>query len=479
MANRTTRVGPRAGVSGVARDPVLVVDRLSKRYPGAPVVMFPPVVSMFQRDVFRKRRSSSDPAAARRPAPAYDVDDDLDDEMEDDDDDELEEELARAHGRPNEPFWALRDISFDLRPGEALGIVGGMGAGKSTLMRIIAGRALPTEGRVLVRGRMAPLPAALARALRLSDKGTFDFNLVHASRLVGLEPHLVKRHRSEIEELAGPLCTPEGEREPGWAARLAVATAVVARSDVILLEEPRRPTEALTEPILERVRQRVRRGAALVLTSRGIGLVQELCDDAILLEEGAIVERGGAGPTLLTRGVDEGQDAGPQEPEGEAAFWNGRKLRVPRVLTPFTGWAALHSAEVSQPFPDADLSVVMGVETALPDIEVLSGVDFIPQDGDELSIRVEVPEPFRFPEPGTYVLVALVPAGTLPTGVYAVRSDAIVSTAGGRGASVVVRDAGQIRIVGAERGARPVGAVPVPRWDGRPARRAEARWSLG
>ena len=63
----------------------------------------------------------------------------------------------RRNSAPKETFWALRDISFDIRPGEAVGLVGGNGGGKSTLLKMIAGVLIPDEGSVTVRDGVAPL----------------------------------------------------------------------------------------------------------------------------------------------------------------------------------------------------------------------------------------------------------------------------------------------------------------------------------
>jgi ABC-type multidrug transport system fused ATPase/permease subunit len=210
---------------GFVNDPdaAIVAEGVSKLYPQARVKLFPAIVSIFDRWPLQRRGSSADTAAKPGhdgPAPTAAVparqrDDDVDDDYDDDEEDEDEEDSrGRPAGptpmRPGEMFWALRDISFRVPLGAALGVLGGPDAGKTTLLNILGGQSFATEGRVLVRDRVSPPPAALAKALKFSSRGTFDFDLIVGARLAGIDGRLMKKHRDEIEELAQPLKTPEG-----------------------------------------------------------------------------------------------------------------------------------------------------------------------------------------------------------------------------------------------------------------------------
>jgi ABC-type polysaccharide/polyol phosphate transport system ATPase subunit len=489
VSNLRASAGPEA--SAVERSAVIVADGVSKRYPGRPMTMFPPVVSMFQRNLFRRDRSSED-TPRRRQRAEDDFEDEDDDELEDEDEEEFEERLPPPRAGPDEMFWALKDVSFRVPPGSALGVLGGSGAGKSTLLRILGGAALPTEGRVLVRGRVAPLATRLVRALKITDKGTFNFELVFASRLTGVEPRVVKRHKAEIEELAQPLWA-DGEPAPGWATRLSLATAAVLPSNVILLEEEPGVDEVFTAQIVERIRERVQAGSALVFASHKPGLVGELCDEVIVLEEGSIIDRGAAQGAVHRYEVTEGDGSGSNgrrlQPGTGAAtglVWQGRKLQVPATITPFNACAALLSARVRTPSGarskrvDAadELAVEIRIETALEATTVQCAVDFTPANDDQTVVRLERPEPLRCAEPGTHALLARIPPGTLRDGLYGVRVDAIVWSATERTRTVIARDAGRIRIVGDELDAAEPAAEPAPHWDGRATWRAEAQWSV-
>jgi ABC-type polysaccharide/polyol phosphate transport system ATPase subunit len=362
--------------------------------------------------------------------------------------------------------------------------MGGPDSGKSTLLAILGGHVFPTEGRVLVRDRVSPLPDVLAKALALTDKPPYGFNLLQATRMLGIDRRLVKPREVEIEDLAQPLRDADGGPADGALARLAVATAVVLPWSVILLDDLRRLDDSFKERIAERVRERLREGAVLVQASREPDLAQELCDEVIVLEGGSIVDRG------------EGKDAAPRLEAAAAGresepFVPGRylsqdhELHIPPVVPAFNASAALLSATLRTASgsskridADDDVSVEIRLETALPDIEAHCGVGFTPRKGDAAGIRLEVPEPLRFTDPGTYVLVARPAPGALRSGAYKVRADAVVAHPGDGGASVIARDIGRVRISGDEAEAPEPAEPPVTHWDGRPARRAEAEWSI-
>jgi hypothetical protein len=125
-----------------------------------------------------------------------------------------------------------------------------------------------------------------------------------------------------------------------------------------------------------------------------------------------------------------------------------------------------------------EVSVVIRLETATPDAEVRCGVCFVPRSG-EAGVRVEHPEPLHLSDPGPYVFLARVPAGTLPAGRYKVHADALVATGAERDANALTRDAGRVRIVGEPDSALAPDAEPSEHWDGCVVRRADADWAVG
>jgi ABC-type polysaccharide/polyol phosphate transport system ATPase subunit len=481
------------GYSGADLGAAIVAERVSKQYPGRRVTIFPPVLSIFERDYsrFGRRRSATDTQTPRRPQPAddYDLDDDEDDE---DDERELEEGFPPPRARPDEMFWALKDISFRVPPGGALGVLGGPGAGKSTLLRVLGRRALPTEGRALVRGRVAPLAGDVHKALALSGKK--GDNVALAVRLLGVDAHVAKRHREEIEELAQPLVTPDGDPERGARVRLGVAATVILPADVILLDEPRGVDEAFMGRIAERLRERLRSGSSLVFASRQPELVQSLCDEVITLQEGVVVDSGDA---KRAGGRYQSAPNGGPAPTGRRAAARARaevapvhhpaderELRVPPVVSAFNASAALLSAEVLSAAgvrskrldADDELLVEVRLETAVPDVEVQCGVCFSPR-GSDTGLRLELPDPVRLASPRIYVLAARMLPGTLRPGGYEVRADAVVAVAGEHEATVIAREVPRLRIRGDELSTE-LPEAPVRQWDGRSVSLGEAEWSI-
>jgi ABC-type polysaccharide/polyol phosphate transport system ATPase subunit len=486
-----------SGPSGADGEAVIQAESISKLYPGRKVVIFPPVLSIFERDLslFRGKRSSAEAAARGRPQAVDDYDlGDEDDDDDDADDDErdrgLDDDLPPARAGPDEMFYALRDISLRVRPGAALGVVGGMGAGKSTLLRILCGRAFPTEGRVLVRGTVSPLPVDVQKALSVASKRKED--VVLASRLLGIKGQLVKQHRDEIEEFAQPLLTPDGDPARGARARLAVATTVILPTDVIPLDLPRGLDDAFIAQVIERLRERLRAGSSLVFASRDLSLVQQICDEVIVLHEGSIVGRGD--PERASGDYEAAANGGEKAKGRRAAqpaiaqgqdLLQGQEPRVPSVVAAFNASAALISAEAqtssgtrSKSFDAQDeLCVEIRLETAQPDTEVQCAVCFTPR-GDETGLRLELPEPLRLADPRTYVLVARVPPGTLQSTGYEVRADAIVANRAEREPSVIARDVGRIRIGGDGLDFAEPAEPPAEHWDGSTAWLVEAEWSI-
>jgi ABC-type polysaccharide/polyol phosphate transport system ATPase subunit len=486
MAVRSTFAsrGPRA--SGDC-DVAAAAEGMSKSYPRVRRTQFVGVTSVWRR-------------GGDAPDFADDVFDDDDDDLDVDDE---QGEPESAGGPVGETFWALRRISFRVRAGSSLGVVGAAGSGKTTLLRILGGLAFPTEGRVIVRGRVSPVAAGLAAVLR----GKGSTSLVEGCQLVGIESGLVRRHIDEILDLARPgegAPGAHGEPDPGASLRLAVATAVALPWSVILLDELPRTDEDFTQRVVERVRERVRGGAALVLASRRAELVRMLCDDAIWLEAGTIIGAadadGVAGryEAAVRRTAQDGADsrgsagriaAGPVTAPARAAAQIAvpavAQLRIPAVPSPFDERAALLSAAVHTPrgvnrkVIDAadELSVEIQLETAVPDVEARCGVTFSPRSG-EPGIRLELPQPLRFSDPGSYVLVARTIPGTLRSGVYDIRADAIVADGSDQPPSVIARDIRRSRIVGDELEPERPGSRPTAQWDGREAWPAEAEWSV-
>jgi ABC-2 type transport system ATP-binding protein len=460
----------RAGrmVAEADRDPVVICEGVSKRYPAERVVLFPPVVSLFERGIFRRERPTPPAEDALH-----------DDEDEDEDEHDLERTAPPATRGPTDSFWALRDVSFRVPAGGGLGVLGGPGAGKSTLLRILSGQAFPTDGRVLIRGPVCPPPTELQRELRKTAG-----DLVSACRLFGLDKRVVRAHEAEINELAGLPTARDPQVDMAEMGNLAVAAAVVLPSSVLLLEEARGMDEAFGERVVERIRARLSRGSALVLASRSPELVQRLCDEVLVLDDGVVTARGEPDTIVPNYAPPRGAR---MPTRGRADAQALRKPRIASANTPFSPAAAILSASVfstagprRKRFDAADeLVVKIVLESAVPDIEVLCSVSFVPRRGDRTPIRAVSPTPLALPHPGIHVVAARTLPWSLGGAVYDVRADAIISTDGDPETRMIAREAGRIRIRAEE--ADDIVERAAPRdvhWDDQPFRRIDADWTL-
>ena len=191
-----------------------------------------------------------------------------------------------------EPRWALHALSFEIQPGEAVGIVGANGAGKSTLLKLLRGSVRATEGRVEHDGRIA----AIELGLGFHPDFTGRQNLYTAGALLGHDTAQVRELENGIElfaEIGAYMDEPVRTYSTGMQMRLAFSLATAVRPDILLIDEALAVGDAyFSQKCTARIRQFRERGTALVLVSHDPGSVKTLCDRAILLDKGVMVREG-------------------------------------------------------------------------------------------------------------------------------------------------------------------------------------------
>ncbi len=197
----------------------------------------------------------------------------------------LRDWLTRREAGP--PSWALREISFDLRPGQALGVIGDNGAGKTTLLALIAGAAAPTTGTIATHGSRAAL-------LELGAGFHRDFtgrdNLMLAGLAAGLDRATLRQREAGIIEFAGvgaAIDTPLRTWSSGMVLRLAFAAATASLPDVLVIDEALAVGDQRFQArCLERIEAFQRGGGTLIFCSHNLYQVKKLCDQALWLEAG-------------------------------------------------------------------------------------------------------------------------------------------------------------------------------------------------
>ncbi len=203
--------------------------------------------------------------------------------------------LVRRPGRRGEGVVALDDVSFEVSPGESLGVVGANGSGKSTLLKLLAGIVRPSRGSVVVRGRLAAL-LELGAGFHPEISGRENIEIT--GLLLGLTKREIAARFEEIVRFAGVeefLDAPLKTYSSGMAVRLGFAIAAHSDPDVLLVDEVLAVgDEAFAHRALEKFSEFEGAGKTLVFVSHDLGLVAARCRRAIWLDHGRLAGDGNA-----------------------------------------------------------------------------------------------------------------------------------------------------------------------------------------
>jgi ABC-type polysaccharide/polyol phosphate transport system ATPase subunit len=206
--------------------------------------------------------------------------------------DRLRELLPTAHPLHTD-FWALRNISFQVEPGETLGLVGPNGCGKSTLLQIVAGILQPTEGFVKTSGRIAAL---LELGAGFNPEFSGRENVYLNGEIMGLSRAEIERAMPSIEafaEIGEFMERPVKEYSSGMYVRLAFSTAIHVDPEILIVDEALAVGDAVFANRCIRKFQELReRKITVLFVSHDLSLVKQLSDRAILLLHGRIEAQG-------------------------------------------------------------------------------------------------------------------------------------------------------------------------------------------
>jgi ABC-type polysaccharide/polyol phosphate transport system ATPase subunit len=239
--------------------------------------------------------------------------------------------FARRHARGAD-VWALRDVSFGVEPGSAVGLVGRNGSGKTTLLRLLSGIVKPTSGRVAVGGRIGSL---LELGAGFHPDMTGRENVYLNGSIHGLSRATIREKFDEIVTFAGLeefIDLPVRTYSSGMYMRLGFAIAAHVEANVLLLDEVFAVgDEAFQRKCFGKIFEFKQNGGTIVFVSHDAAAVERLCDRAVLLKEGTVCFDG---PTHEAIVAYRGLLAGERNPEERAAGlkeWGGDVARVERV----------------------------------------------------------------------------------------------------------------------------------------------------
>lgn len=192
-----------------------------------------------------------------------------------------------------EKFWALQDVSFQVKKGEVLGIVGHNGAGKSTLLKVISGILKPTNGRVTVNGTVVPM-------LELGSGFDFDLtgreNIFLNGAILGYSEIFLKEKYEEIvafSELEQFIDVPLRNYSSGMVMRLAFSVATVVNPDILIVDEILAVGDAaFQEKSKKRMLELMSGGTTVLFVSHSIEQIREMCNQVLWLEHGKVKAMG-------------------------------------------------------------------------------------------------------------------------------------------------------------------------------------------
>jgi lipopolysaccharide transport system ATP-binding protein len=284
--------------------------------------------------------------------------------------------LRRLVGLESKPyhreFWALRDVSFEIRKGEAFGVVGRNGSGKSTLLQLVTGTLAPTTGTVETKGRIAAL-------LELGSGFNPDFTGRENVFLNGMILGLTRREiEDRFDAIAGfadigdHLEQPVRTYSSGMLVRLAFAVQVQVQPDILIIDEALAVGDALFQKrCFERIERLLSDGVTLMFVSHDQESVRTLTRKALLLKNGRAVACGGSSEVIL---------AYRKQLHEEETAWYGEISRRARAGQPADG-VGDRSGALS--FGDGGV-VVVGVQT----VDAQGGPCAVFHPGDRLRLRV-------------------------------------------------------------------------------------------
>lgn len=192
-----------------------------------------------------------------------------------------------VQGDEVEEFWALKEINFEIRQGDRVGIIGRNGAGKSTLLKVISRITEPTTGRISINGRVASL---LEVGTGFHQELTGRENIFLNGAILGMTKAEIQRKFDAIVDFSGVekfLDTPVKRYSSGMYMRLAFAVAAHLESDILIVDEVLAVGDsAFQKKCMGKIESIADEGRTVLFVSHNMGAVSELCNRAVLLDHG-------------------------------------------------------------------------------------------------------------------------------------------------------------------------------------------------
>lgn len=192
-----------------------------------------------------------------------------------------------------EEFWALKDVSFDVKQGEVIGFIGSNGAGKSTMLKVIAGVMKPTKGKVEVNGNICPM---IELGAGFDMDLTARENIFLNGAVLGYSKEFIEQKFEEIvdfSELRDFLDVPVRNFSSGMIARLAFSIATVVDPEILIVDEILSVGDiAFQQKSEAKMRSMIGGGTTVLFVSHSLAQIENICDRAVWLEHGQVKKIG-------------------------------------------------------------------------------------------------------------------------------------------------------------------------------------------
>ncbi len=331
------------------------------------------------------------------------------------------DDLSPEGRSPSNVLWALRDVSFEVKRGEVLGLIGTNGAGKSTLLKVLSRITPPSSGRISIRGRVSSL---LEVGTGFHPELTGRENVYLNGTVMGMRKFEVDQRFDEIVDFSGVetfLDTPVKRYSSGMRVRLAFAVAAHLEPEILIIDEVLAVGDAaFQKKCLNKMEDVGQEGRTVLFVSHNMPAVTRLCTRALLLHEGKIVMNDS--PSVVVGAylnADSGIVSERRWPEEKAPGGNAIRLRRVRV-----------KGEDNNTVEIVDVQDRVGIEVSY-DIgerigDLLIYIALRDHDGHSLFTAVETSEnnqPVTL-ENGSYVTTAWIPSHLLNEGTLYVTASA-------------------------------------------------------
>jgi lipopolysaccharide transport system ATP-binding protein len=323
-----------------------------------------------------------------------------------------------------EEFWALRDVSFEVKQGEVLGIIGRNGAGKSTLLKILSRITGPTSGRIEIAGRVASL---LEVGTGFHPELTGRENIFLNGAVLGMSRHEIKKKFDEIvafAEVEKFLDTPVKHYSSGMYVRLAFAVAAHLEPEILVVDEVLAVGDAeFQKKCLGKMQDvSTKEGRTVIFVSHNMGTVSVLCTKGLYLKKGRIDFIGTAEETINHYVDDSNQNTGEQTWPNLIEAPGNEKLRLRAVRI-------ISEGKTTSEVPiDKEVHVEIDYLNQIPGTRVCPSVHLFDHLGVVVLTSANFPSSNLQPDPwfdqpspvGAYRVRCTLPASLLNEGKYRV-----------------------------------------------------------